>query len=459
MSDLIKEWPDEMAVQMYPLSGNIADNGLLIDASFYQFNFIPTLQRYQVTADGIDLTLILDDGELIVTVEEAGLVRVERDGRLHGKLIIGDITELKSKLGRNILCRTKFDASTVINIQPKNGLYSIEGLHGDVIISGDFNQRFEVDGDTVKWSAIGIPTRTVTLSLKQFTDKVYAVTDTNQLIRISLEDAAVELIAENMALDSMTVKSDGSVYGTDTTNAYRGNNIPVKLLYNGQHGQLSGSAVFNDKLLLVGAFIVQYDIDDDSINTPLTAPACINSICLKHGTTDQFYLVGCGVFDADEEEFLNDRIYLYDATAETVVQLGEIDVDFNHRINNFHGLIDTADGLFGVVVDIDGDAGDGDSTSVKYRVVKIDSLVFTGEVIASSEYSATVGRPLSLSFGYNAVINSSSFTPLKLINAVEPVNNGIVLEDTELIRFNPQNGQLFVELTREPQITRKKNYA
>ncbi|NBQ67360.1 MAG: hypothetical protein EBU46_00400 [Nitrosomonadaceae bacterium] len=166
-----------------------------------------------------------------------------------------------------------------------------------------------------------------------------------------------------------------------------------------------------------------------------------------HGQTGKYYMATVGPsgnawfylfdFDAVNEE---DRYQL----------LGELtwaaDGFHANRTGSVTALLDTPQGLFTVLKDTDGTTEDHDDVEAKYRICSINPTICTVTPLGYTYFRDDFGSVLSLTYGYNAVINSSAFNPLKRINTCTPTNNTITLEDTSLIKFRPSNKKLLVEL-------------
>jgi hypothetical protein len=173
MSVGILEWQNETGLTAYPLQSSSSIDDFIVDASFVQFdNFIPTLVSVFPNSESIQITITFDTGNITVTYTlldfEAGknFVHIYQDGtknRYLGSLVFGLGT---ANLFTNFVSvlmplNIPFIPGTVTSVASNTGVFSFEGLIGDVVITrpattlnDDNSIFFNVSGTNVVMNAV-----------------------------------------------------------------------------------------------------------------------------------------------------------------------------------------------------------------------------------------------------------------------------------------------------------------
>lgn len=177
----ILEWANENSNSSYPLSSLFELRDFLVDASFVQFDgFVPTLKNIAVSQTNAVLTLILDIGEVKVTILKPDIAyspgystEIRNANRHLGYLVFGQgLPRLfETHLNTTIQINTQFLPSVVCGINPNGGVYSIQGYTGDVeVYTGPTKPEqtlfFDVAGNDVTWNAGSLTAQANTPPLK-----------------------------------------------------------------------------------------------------------------------------------------------------------------------------------------------------------------------------------------------------------------------------------------------------
>lgn len=168
----ILDWTDENAKGDYPLLSSIGVKGVIVDASFVQFDgFVPVLNSitvapttvtFNITFDRITKNITVDN----TTFQDTRFIRIYESDvtRFIGSLTLGQgfLKLFEENVGSTIILGISFASNTVVSINRKSGVYSFAGLIGDVGIStatvdDDYPIFFGVDGNVVICNAVGIP--------------------------------------------------------------------------------------------------------------------------------------------------------------------------------------------------------------------------------------------------------------------------------------------------------------
>ncbi len=163
----ITPWRNETGRFSYPLISDILpDANIITDAYWVQFDsFVPVLKTIVVAATTITFNITTDSGDAAFVLEVP--VEIERMdmyepsyGRLIGRLTLGEgISNFHTNyIGKTIKVNTAFVASTVHGIPYNSGVFSIEGITGDVVFESDGNQFFTNEAQGVVFDAMNIPT-------------------------------------------------------------------------------------------------------------------------------------------------------------------------------------------------------------------------------------------------------------------------------------------------------------
>lgn len=167
------EWLNEHALTDYPLTGYAGVYDFLLDANFVQFDgFVPILVQGEVKQDSLVLDIQFDRSLVQLTLLQNSVlpessVRVyEADtSRYLGCLVFGSgiYSLFQNSIGTVFSWNLPFCASTVIPVNSRNGVYSIDKVSGDLNISTgiDKNHRtiffgVDVPNKTVIWNAVGL---------------------------------------------------------------------------------------------------------------------------------------------------------------------------------------------------------------------------------------------------------------------------------------------------------------
>jgi len=166
----ILDWLNENSKGDYPMSKDIGIKGVIVDASFIQFDdFVPVLKTIKVQETEITFTIQFDKATTTVTVTKSeytfGIVKkVTLTGnRYVGSLTFGNgiATLFADYLNKTVTVNAAFSPITVCSILSTSGVYSIETFNDVVVIdtddSGVATLFFTINGNTVKWNAVGLP--------------------------------------------------------------------------------------------------------------------------------------------------------------------------------------------------------------------------------------------------------------------------------------------------------------
>ena len=136
----ILEWQNERSLTNYPLSGEFEIPGLFVDANFIQFDgHVPVLNYVKINNANFLISITFDKETVIynlpVNYTNKYLDLYSSDeARYLGKLVFGTATQNLSALyaGRTIYANTPFSATTVKSIPSSAGVFSLDGIFGDV---------------------------------------------------------------------------------------------------------------------------------------------------------------------------------------------------------------------------------------------------------------------------------------------------------------------------------------
>lgn len=164
MADIgILSWLNETGLSQFPFTTDFGFNGLLVDATFLQYNsFTPILQTIAVNDISVILTIQFDYGVQAVSIPLSGLTSPQKiyDGtRYLGTLIFGyDAADmLNPYLDQIILVNIPFLSHLVKGIPGNAGVYSIDGQFGAIIFTADSNIWYTLSGQNVTFNAVALP--------------------------------------------------------------------------------------------------------------------------------------------------------------------------------------------------------------------------------------------------------------------------------------------------------------
>jgi hypothetical protein len=275
------------------------------------------------------------------------------------------------------------------------------------------------------------------------------------------EVAEVCDVGEGQPVNHMLVRSYGDCYMVGGHVLYSANTLPPKVLKSDFTDELVSCVDYDaNHILVIGAFIHKINVADNTeVGSPVPVMAGFVGIAKINGLVNEYYMTTLGPNG-------NAFLYHFDYGTNVYTLLGELVWNaagfFSNRTGGVVALFDTPQGLFAVLKDTDGTTGDGDDVNAKYRICAINPVICTVTPLGYTYFRDDFGEVLSLSYGYNAVINSSAFNPLLRINSKTPEDNTITLEDTSLIKFRPSPGGLNVELGvggATLKLNRTKKYA
>lgn len=216
----ILEWTDENSKGDYPLLNGFGVKAVIVDANFLQFdNSIPVLNTIKVDPTKVTLNITFDRTNKDIVIPntpftDTTLIRIFEINttRYMGSLTIGQglFKLFEDKVGTTIEVNSPFAATTVVSVNRKSGVFTLQGAVEDVLIDstttdGDTPIFFGIDGDTVIWNAVGIPPVPPTsfIALKTLN----GVAPTNNHIRI--EDSEIIKILPN--INSLTFDLANSI--------------------------------------------------------------------------------------------------------------------------------------------------------------------------------------------------------------------------------------------------------
>lgn len=209
----ILSWQNETGLINYPLIGQVGVSNFIVDANFIQFdNYIPTLNTVVVTSADIKLTITFDLEVVTITVLNLGFVdgHVEKiygtSGRYLGKIIFGTgaFTLWNNFNNQTITVNVPFVSTVVQSIPTTAGVYSIDGVIGDVVIGLDTNMFVGQTGQLLVLNSVGLPTTGSSPALKT----INGVAPINNNIYIEDSDLIKIGTTSNTVVNFSTVVSD-----------------------------------------------------------------------------------------------------------------------------------------------------------------------------------------------------------------------------------------------------------
>lgn len=160
-------WASERSRGNYPLTGPLFLPGVLSDANFVQFgNTPPVLVSLLFTSETCTLVLQLDLDSTEVLINRPASYpysqQIYLGSRYVGTLVFGYNFDQGFVSYANQLQKVnlQFCASTVTNLNPAAGLYSLNGLTGAVVLDGtnsvgDSPVFFNIADHNVQWNCLG----------------------------------------------------------------------------------------------------------------------------------------------------------------------------------------------------------------------------------------------------------------------------------------------------------------
>lgn len=142
-------WQNENSLSNYPLDNTTDYPNFISDANFIQFdNFIPVLNYVLVEPNSLKLSITFDLGELNDVVflkskflegEISRFVRIynEDNSRYLGSITLSQTTLdfWQNFIGRKLVYNSNFYKNTVKSIPKNHGVYTLDGLYGDIVIT------------------------------------------------------------------------------------------------------------------------------------------------------------------------------------------------------------------------------------------------------------------------------------------------------------------------------------
>jgi hypothetical protein len=183
----------------FPLKGAGNSSGIFCDASFLTYDgFVPSLVSIQLTETKLQINILMDDGVQTFSFDKANLhegkgVRLKsiNTGRSYGSLVFGRLTEtfLLGILGNNLNPNCRFDPCVVRAIDASSGIFTINGLSGDVTVNLSDLQFNDTYTATPAFHAVTNPTKLDTVVTDA--NHVYLYTSLRKVIKVT--DALEEI--------------------------------------------------------------------------------------------------------------------------------------------------------------------------------------------------------------------------------------------------------------------------
>jgi len=162
------EWENQNGLAQYPFLQDAPISNIVVDATFQQFdNFIPTLNYILVSSTSLTVNLTYDTNTSNFTLLQSdynsgiNFIRMfDNTTRYIGRLTFNNgVNNLWSAyVGQKIEFNLPFVATTVRSISSKCGVFSIEGLYGNVSFvnaTADSTIFFNTNTNFVTFNAVG----------------------------------------------------------------------------------------------------------------------------------------------------------------------------------------------------------------------------------------------------------------------------------------------------------------
>ena len=158
----------------------------MIDASFIQFDyFIPILKTIRVLPASLEIKIQFDSGDLTltptfteITTNNNQLDIYGANDRFLGTLVFGAgfDTLITQYMNQTKTFNIAFSPVTLIGIPKASGVYSINGVCGDVTVNTgttllERSIMFDVVGSAVAWNALALPALSTDPILKTLNKK------------------------------------------------------------------------------------------------------------------------------------------------------------------------------------------------------------------------------------------------------------------------------------------------
>ena len=442
----ITEWREHGLTSSYPLGGIMDPNDVFVDANFVQFdNFIPQLIQAVVSNNSIVFTILFDDGNFLLTVPadncvEGTILPIRSSSRFYGQLVCGPGIEtmFDANAGSTLAINLPFEPNTVRSIPSTSGLYTLQGLSGDVVVATDEAQFFNLTPPgTVTWNTVSKPDKVSYQTLS--TSLLYSVTDQKQIVAV---DPAGKIITPVFSIPiacnciiAMTVSGVNKLVGTVGGDFYDLSAVPpTKILtipYDVQALAVDPAGTL--AVLTVGKLLY---VELSTPLSPITA-----TYTLQH-TTDkgllatginQFLYTSPGPLDSSGKQVSNLFYTVNTATSTEALSAMHIGVDLVTNVDNTYqaAIIGMATmNSISYVATVD---------SYNNNVFSIDLTFGTAAELFSLPFDPYVGKLIGLTTGNGAQVTIPATTPLKTINGVAPVNNTIQLNGGGLIQVEQTN--------------------
>jgi len=132
-------WQNENLLRNYPFSSDTGLSGVIVDASFIQFDgFIPKLRYLALYDDSADVCITFDTGDQIVTASAEDKYVTFYDGtRYLGRVVFGGSKQqlFNEYQGRQLPVNAAFVPTLVKSIPSGDAVYTFDGLFGNVLLS------------------------------------------------------------------------------------------------------------------------------------------------------------------------------------------------------------------------------------------------------------------------------------------------------------------------------------
>ena len=425
----------------YPLVNAGGLNGVFCDASFISYdNFVPTLNTITITETELILNILMDDGAYdfayaLSTLSEGVSVRLRTINRSYGCLVFGQlISDIIAKKYSNIITlNAAFNNNTVRTITSTNGVYSINGLLGNVSIAFDNNLIYNTSSyfgyPTI--SAASLPTNLQTLELSA--NQAYLFNSSQELI---LANTVNNTLSPQTTLDKVyDIIYDESSHLIGVLNEYNKatiyvlSSIPATPLLTNITGNITGITtdnasnlwvLINNSLYNYGHY--PYTVNNTGIDTGIT-----NTLGLTY-LNSTFYTFTNGPQDYSTlPSIVYFSSFIYTVTVSgltaTSTLLGPlVDPTINNSIHytaNQHvpwlgGIFIYNNALYG-----------WNMYSTSFNIYNINTNTLYITPYFQSTYN--LSNNINTVFIGGPTITLNSIIPLKTINGVSPYNNQITI--------------------------------
>lgn len=163
-------WQNENALSSYPFATDLDVQDFIVDAKFVQFDdSIPILNYVTIDLDRIQLNILFDAGEILITFLKTMYDRGEayRNVRIYnatgdrymGVISFGPGTQTlwNEFIGRRLQYNIAFSTETTRSIPSKDAVYTFDGYYGDALLN-------RTQDDAAIFYNVSIPLNSVTFN-------------------------------------------------------------------------------------------------------------------------------------------------------------------------------------------------------------------------------------------------------------------------------------------------------